>query len=404
MSSRWRRLSSAGGFSLYLLPPMLSAVTPLLVFPAVTHVYGAQGLGAIGIAQSVGVAASVIGELGWAVVGPQKIASMSAKERALYVRVASTTRLIALIVVLPLCVAVVSLLTPAFAFEAAVVSAGSALAGLSLGWAWIGANRPSRMLLLESIPRVLFSVTAAGLILAGGSLSTYGFALILAALFSLIAGVLDFQAHDRSLVVRASTLRSAYREQALITGSRVVTAGYTALPVSLIALVSPAAVPLFTAVDRLARMALSVMAALPNRLQSWVGSSGSLEITRSRSRRQLIINSGAGLIAGVAFALAAPAAAHVVFSATVTLEPGLAWISGAMVAVICASRGLGLSLVAAGRASWLLPASVVACIVGVGAVLGFGYIVGAVGAVIGVLLGEAAGAVCQVLALRSKRQ
>lgn len=401
--TRRRRLKSAGSFSLYLVAPVLSAVTPLLVFPSVTRMFGEPGLGAMGIAQSVGTAASVIGELGWAVVGPQRIAALSGHERARYVRLASASRLVALAVLVPLCILIVTALSPEFKFESAIISVGSTMAGLSLGWAWIGANRPSRMLFFESIPKLLLSVTAAGIISLGGSLAVYGVALIIGALISLLAGMLDFTALRADVRADRQEILHALREQAVVTGGRSITAGFTALPVTLIALVSPAAVPLFTAIDRLARMSLSVLAAVPNRLQSWLGSAGSIENLRHRNRWQILMNAGTGITVGILYAILVPFVASFVFSGTVHIAPSTAWISGLMIAVICVSRGLGLSLVAFGRAKWLLPSSAAACAVGICAVLGFGFLFGAIGGVAGVVCAEAVGALVQALALRRRK-
>lgn len=401
---RRRRLKSAGSFSLYLVAPVLSAVTPLLVFPSVTRMFGESGLGAMGIAQSVGTAASVIGELGWAVVGPQRIAALSGHERARYVRLASASRLVALAVLLPLCIVIVMALAPEFKLESAIIGAGSAMAGLSLGWAWIGANRPSRMLFFESVPKLLLSVAAAGIISLGGSLAVYGVALIISALISPLAGLLDFKALRADARADRGQILYALREQAVVTGGRSITAGFTALPVTLIAVVSPAAVPLFTAIDRLARMSLSVLAAVPNRLQSWLGSAGSPEDLHRRNRQQLLMNGGMGIFVGVVYAILVPFVASLVFSGTVHIEPPIAWMSGLMIAVICLSRGLGLSLVAFGRAKWLLPSSAAACAVGICAVLGFGFLFGAIGGVAGVVSAEIVGAVVQAFALRRRRK
>ena len=395
-----RRMKRAGNFSLYLVAPVLSAVTPLLVFPSVTRVFGESGLGAMGIAQSVGTAASVVGELGWAVVGPQRIAALSGSERARYVRLASASRLVAMAVLLPVSGLIVMMLSPSFKLEAAVIGVGSAMAGLSLGWAWIGANRPSRMLLFEGIPKLILSVGAAALISLGGSLAIYGIALIAAALISLCAGMIDFGGFHKDARADRHQIVQALRDQAVFTGGRSITAGFTALPVTLMALVSPGAVPLFTAIDRLARMSLSVLAAVPNRLQSWLGSAGTPEALDHRNRRQLALNVSMGLIVGITYAILVPYVASFVFSSAVHVDPALAWMSGLLIAVICVSRGLGLSLVAYGRAKWLLPSSAAACAVGICAVLGLGFWFGAAGGVAGVVSAEVTGALVQVLALR----
>lgn len=386
---------------LYLLAPMLSAVTPLLVFPAVTSVHGAAGLAAVGVAQSLGAAAAVVGELGWSVVGPQKIAALGIRERAELVRTSVATRAFAFLLLLPVAAVLAYFVSPAFPLEAAVIALGFASVGFSPAWALMGANRPGLILMFDSIPKILLVAGAAVAIRMGASLAVYGVALLIATVVITIAGWFIFGVHrEPSTLTRADIVRSI-RGQGRITLSRAITAGFTALPVTLVALVAPAAVPLFTAVDRLARMALSVLAAVPNRLQSWLGAAEGIS-RASRNRRQLQINAGLGVVAAIGYAILLPYVATFVFTASVEVDATLAWLSAGVVLMVCVSRGFGLSLVAFSRTDWLMPASIAAAVVGVALVLALGGPLGAYGAVIGVVAAEATGATVQAIGLRRR--
>lgn len=386
---------------LYLLAPMLSAVTPLLVFPAVTSVHGAAGLAAVGVAQSLGAAAAVVGELGWSVVGPQKIAALGIRARAELVRTSVATRAFAFLLLLPVAAVLAYFVSPAFPLEAAVIALGFASVGFSPAWALMGANRPGLILMFDSIPKILLVAGAAVAIRMGASLAVYGVALLIATVVITIAGWFIFGVHRApSTLTRADIVRSI-RGQGRITLSRAITAGFTALPVTLVALVAPAAVPLFTAVDRLARMALSVLAAVPNRLQSWLGAADASS-RASRNRRQLQINVGLGVVAAIGYAILLPFVATFVFTGSVEVGATLAWLSAGVVLMVCVSRGFGLSLVAFSRTDWLMPASIAAAVVGVALVLALGGPLGAYGAVIGVVAAEATGATVQAIGLRRR--
>lgn len=388
----------AAAFSLYLIAPMLGAVTPLLVYPSVTTHYGAAGLGAVGVAQSLGSAAAIIGELGWSVVGPQRVAGSDVASRAQLVRDSLVSRLVTMLILLPAAAIIGMLLVPDSRLDVAVLTVGFGLTGLSVTWALIGANRPGLMLLLDSLPRLALVGAVVVALQLGAPLWVYGIGLAVASVFACLAGAAVFRAPGFTPVTNPSRTLALIRSQAVITLSRTVSAGFTALPVTLVALVAPTAVPLFTAVDRLCRMALAVLSAVPNRLQSWVGQARGDQLVH-RNTRQLQINASLGLAAAAVYACLLPFVAGFVFSGVVDITPTIALLSGLVVLTVCVSRGLGLGLVAFRKTNWLLPVSVVACVVGVSAVVLFSSVWGAAGAVSGVLAAEVAGAVFQLIVL-----
>ncbi|WP_146077992.1 hypothetical protein [Pseudoclavibacter sp. AY1F1] len=336
-------------------------------------------------------------------VGPQKIAALGASERAELMRTSVATRSLAFLLLLPVAAVLTYIVSPSFPIEAAVIALGFASVGFSPSWALMGANRPGLILVFDSIPKILLVAGAAVAIRMGASLAVYGLALLAATAVITIAGWFIFGVHrTASKLTRAEIVRSI-RGQGRITVSRAITAGFTALPVTLVALVAPAAVPLFTAVDRLARMALSVLAAVPNRLQSWLGAA-TIENRGLRNRRQLQINAGLGVVAAIGYAFLLPYVATFVFTGSVEVDATLAWLSAGVVLMVCASRGFGLSLVAFSRTDWLMPASIAAAVVGLTLVLSLGSTWGAYGAVLGVVAAEATGAAVQAIGLKLRRQ
>ncbi|POX65917.1 hypothetical protein C3481_13595 [Microbacterium sp. Ru50] len=391
-------LRRGASFSLYLVAPLLGAVTPLLVYPSVTTHFGAIGLGAVGVAQSLGSAAAIVGELGWSVVGPQRVAGADASGRAQIVKDSLASRLVFMLVLLPLAAVIAMSLVPGSALDVAILTVGFGLTGLSVTWALIGANRPGLMLILDSLPRLALVGAVVLALQLGAPLWVYGVGLAIASVFASAAGSAVFRAPGFVPVVGPGRTFQLIRSQAVITLSRTVSAGFTALPVTLVALAAPTQVPLFAAVDRMCRMALAVLSAVPNRLQSWVGQARGAELLR-RNRRQLEINALLGLAAAVAYSCLLPFVATFVFTGVVEVSPLLAALSGAVVLTVCVSRGLGLGLVAFRKTNWLLAVSVVACLVGVSSVIVLSTIFGAAGAVGGVLAAEAAGAVFQLIVL-----
>jgi len=161
-------------------------------------------------------------------------------------------------------------------------------------------------------------------------------------------------------------------------------------------------VAVFTAAERLMRMGLGVVGAIPSRLQSWIGSAEGADLVR-RSRLSLLINSILGVLCALIFILAAPVAAQFVFSGSVEISLPIAATAGCVIAAVCTSRGFGLSLVAEGAPNGIAVANVGAAVTGVSVILLAARSLGAVGGFIGELASELVGLAIQATALFRKR-
>lgn len=393
-----RRLRQATNLLLYLLIPGLGAATPLLVYPALTARYGSEGFAAVAVAQSLGLAGATICELGWSVLGPQRVARAQAAERASLYQSALATKLIATIVGAPIAAVVAAAIATDYKPAAAFLAAASVATCLSPSWFLVGANRPLAILAFEGIPRLIIMAGVAGLLLVGAPLVVYGIGTLLAVIFTQIAVSLRF---GQRLVPRFSVFvegRSIIRQQLPLTGGRAVSVVYTSLPIAIVGIVNPSAVAVFAAVDRLMRMALAILGGVPSRLQSWVGSAPE-DGRVKRSRQSLLMNTALGAIAGIGFAVLVPFVAGLVFSGTIDIVWEVAVLGGAILFAICTSRGFGLSLVAEGRANWIALANVFAAIAGVATTFALAGPLGAPGAQLGGLCAEVVGIAVQAACL-----
>jgi len=390
-----------GRLALHLLVPALSAAAPLAVIPAVTSTHGASGWAAVAVGSSVGIATAVVAELGWGIVGPQRVARGTRPPGGLFAT-ALASKLVATAVLLPVAAAVTVVVAGDHRPAAVLVSVGVALGALSPTWYFIGLGRPLLILLAETLPRVLVSLASAGAIAAGAPLEVYGAGMVLAAAVTFgvaprlggarLPGAADFRA-----------VPSVVRSQLVLVVGRGVATTYKSLPVALLGAVSPGSVAAFAAVDRPLRMGLQVVSAIPDRLQTWVGVP-SAELAHRRGVVSLGVNAALGLVVGVGFATCMPAVAVVLFTGAVPVSPDLAVAGGVLVGVICASRGAGLALVSAGRHVHTTTASIGSAVVGVPGVLVLGVHLGASGAVWALVLAETVGFVVQLSALaRSSR-
>ena len=378
----------------YFAIPAISAATPLLVFPALTSTYGATGLAAIGIGQSLGSTAAVIGELGWGVLGPQRVARADNAERTRLFQSALATKIVALSVVVPAAAIAAFLTAPDYKLASSAIAVAFGFAAVSPSWFLIGLNRPMLILLGEALPRLTMSVLCAAAILLGAPLETYGIALIVAAALTwiIVARITQQRVWPRWEAFRTGP--AVIRHQMPLTGGRIVSVLYTSLPVTIVALVSPGSTATFTAADRLMRMALSLLGGIPSRLQSWVGALDG-EARVKRSRQSLLMNVALGLVAATGYAITAPLIAPFIFSNSVTLGFETTVLSGAVILTICASRGFGLSLVAEGKANWIAAANVGAAITGVIATFTLAALWETNGAILGGLAAEMVGLMIQ---------
>lgn len=402
-------MRSSGGLSParlsgFLLVPILSAVAPLIVLPVITGSFGGEAWAAVAVAQSVGSAAAVIVELGWGLNGPQRVARASGRARSQLYALSLVTKTVVLIPLIVPVVIVVPLLAPTQIGNAQIVAVGYLITGLSPVWFFIGEGRPMRILLFDAAPRLVAAIIPAVLIVSlGFGLEAYAVGLLVGGLVPPMIGLYTSRARWR--FIRHYGLRRLARvlqSQRAALGGRAASALYIALPITLVGIVAPASLVLFSAVERMMRLGLAVLASVPNSLQSWVGAPPATAHTERRRRVHLALgfNAGLGLIAGLGFTLIAPTASRILFSGTADVDFSVAALAGLVIFITCTSRATGgLGLVAYRRIPSIAVSAVTGACVGVPAILLLAAVGGAAGAFAGEILAESCVLVVQVTAL-----
>ncbi|WP_164983904.1 hypothetical protein, partial [Cellulomonas endophytica] len=360
---------------------LVAAFAPLVVVPVVTTTHGAAGWGALAVASSVGAFGAVAVESGWSLDGPQRVARGTEPHARRLLAVSLAGRALLVVPVAAAAALVVLALAPSYAAEAAGVAAVSAAFGLNSNWYLVGTGRPWSMLLLDTAPRVAAGAGAAGLLAAGAPLAVYPAALGVALLLSL--GAVHRRLRPAWGFVRLLGPRRLLRSvsgQTVVTAGRLASATYIALPVTLLAVVSPAAVPAFAAVERVQRLTLAGLQMLPAALQTWVGSRSTSQDREERARKGALVVLLGGVLAAAAHTLLAPVAIDVLFSGTVAVTPLLLALSAGVIVLTSATRGIGgLWLVSRGRARRVAASGGVGMAVGVPLALGLGALFGAAG-------------------------
>ena len=391
----------------FLLIPALSAVTPLIAIPAITATSGAAGWEAYALGLSIGSAGGVIVELGWPVTGPQRVAAESPGARWTTLVTSVRTRLLALVVVSPIAIAVSALVTvntdSDHAGTAALMALASVTAGLSGNWFFTGTGHPLRILTSEALPRAVLITGSSVALLAGAPLETVPASYLLSAIISpIVSLLLARRDRESSSDFSFADDAAAIREQLAAMGVRSIGALYMALPITLVGIFAPSALSTFAAVERLMRMGLTVLQAVPNVLQTWIGSARGPGERRHRATRSILICGAVGVLAGMVFTVATPVVTPFLFTGTVEVQWSLAALGGIVVALVCISRATGgLALVAYRRVPTLTVSTAAGAVVGVPAISLLAAAGGAAGGFVGEILAEVAAITVQTFALRS---
>jgi glycosyltransferase involved in cell wall biosynthesis len=373
-----------GGF---VLLPALTALAPLLVLPAITAAFGQGVWVSVAVAQSLGSAAAVLVELGWGLTATQRVARQGAESRRLLLALVTLTKLLVAAPVAVVVAVVVVLVAPGHHLEATLIALGGALGSLNATWLFIGAGRPSLILTVEALPRIGAVFVAAAAIALGGSLWWFVAACLLPSLVCPLVGLAVVGVRPRHL--RAFSPRrvvgAALGQRSALTG-RALSAAYIALPVVLVGSVASTQVTaVFAAAERLQRMVLSGLQAVPNALQAWVGQPSSVEHRLDRARAAIVVNGLVGVAAGAVLTVAGPALSRLVFSDVATIGHGTAAVSAVLLVVVSLSRVVGgIALVVVGEVRGVAWSALVGAVLGVPLVL----LLAASGGVVGALVGE----------------
>jgi hypothetical protein len=393
----------AGRFAVFVAVPALTSLVPLLALPGVTSVAGASGWAAVAIGQSVGAAAAVVTELGWGLTGTVRVGRQSGQAARRLLAWSLATKGIAVLVITPVAACAAALLAPAFRPEAAAIAGVGALSSVNAVWFYIGRGDPRRLLLLDALPRTVCGVASAVLLLHGAPLWIFVLGVGVPAVTAPVLAVraVGLRRNDCTGMTSRRLWRVVMMQRTALA-SRAVSSVYIALPVTLVAAVAPTAVVAsFAAADRLQRMLLTGLQALPNTVQHWVGSSPDLKTRLTRGRHAAVASVLLGAVIGAGLVVLAPTLSRWLFSdsASVT-RPAAVFCAGAIMVVSGSRITGGVILVVLHQVRSILVSATVGACVGVVAIPIGAATHGVEGALAGTLLAEMSVLAVQVDAAR----
>lgn len=385
----------------FLALPLISAIAPFLVLPVLLGYVGTEAWAGIAIGQAIGTGASTLVLLGWTVVGPSVVAGNPDRRRELYTE-SLVSRLTVFVVAAPAAAGIAAVLAPSSARTAAALMAlASALLGLSAAWFFVGTGQPGAIARYDTVPRVVATAAAAGLVAWRSEAWLYPAALIVT--FTVMAVVVSARYCTRTPLTPLRTTMRVVRQQWAAVGVSVQAAVNTVLPMALLAAVAPGVVAGFAALDRVTKFVVFALSPVGLAFQGWVSEPS--EHPAQRRRTALVVTTGVGLVLAVGFLFTADLLLRVLFAAKIGV-PSVAIVFAA-VSIVCVALGTTLGfhhLVPLEMSGWMALSTAISVVV---ASVGMALLAprfGVPGAALAVMLAEIAVVTTQSLALTTRRR
>jgi len=389
--------------------PFLALVAPFLFLPVLARVAGADAWVAIALGQSVGGFVALVVGLGYPTLAPPQVAIASIERRRRIVATSLHTRVPVWVAGAVIGMVVASVLAPAsHRVEGALMAGVFSLSGLAPTWYWIGVGRALPILWFEVLPRMVATLAATGILLAGGGVIWYPL-LLGAAMIAGQAIVYVRQAGRDILRPDRADIRAIYRSHPPAVIAETAAGAYNALAVTLVTAVAPISqAARYVSGDKAYRIGQYSVTALGNALQGWVAEAMEHRAAFGRRLRiAILLHAGLGLLGLGAFALIGPELTSVLFGHAVAIDRLTAFGFGVATLGISLGTAFGrIGLITLGARKTFMVCVLIASAIGVLGLLVGGRLWGAQGAACGLGIAELTSGVLQgavLLALWRRR-
>jgi len=381
--------------------PFLSLITPFLFLPILARVAGAEAWLAIAVGQSAGGFFALVVALGYNTIGPPMVALAAPGERVGIFTRSLQARLVVWLPCVLLAVLVAVLVAPPTHWaEAGLMAVAVSMSGLSAGWFMIGLGRASLIAIYEVAPRIVTTVIAAVVVLAGGQVGWYPLLLVVAAVVSIGTFALRTAPVSRLLAVNRSVVASVLRNNRTAVTTEVAGGAYNSLVVTLVGTTAAATqAAAYVSGDKLYRIGQYSVSSLGNALQGWVVERGAASFAR-RARTSFLLHLALGLLGFAAFALLGPFLSQALFGDLVAIDLPTALGLGTATIGIALGTALGrIMLVSMGARREFMTSVLVAACVAVPSILVLSATFGAAGGAWGLAIGEVVSVCAQAVSV-----
>jgi O-antigen/teichoic acid export membrane protein len=382
--------------------PFLSLLAPFLYLPVLARLAGADAWVAIALGQSVGGFAALVAGLGYSTLAPPQVAVANPDRRRRILATSLHVRLPVWLVAGAVAVLVAARLAPgSFRSDAAGVGGAISHAAHAPTRYWIGVGRALPILWTEVLPRMAATLTAAGILLAGGDVIWYPLLLIVAMVAGPAFVYLRYAGPDLTRMDRGDAL-AVLRTNPPAVIAETAAGAYNALAVALVTGVAPVAqAARYVSGDKSYRIGQYAVSALGNALQGWVAeASDEWTAFGRRLRIAVLLHAALGMTGLIAFALIGPALTELLFGQAVAIDQTTALGFGVATLGIALGTACGrIGLVTLGARGAFAACVVAASAVGVSGLLVGGALWGAPGAAWGLGIAELASGLAQGVVL-----
>lgn len=371
--------------------PFLSLLAPFLFLPVLARLAGADAWVAIALGQSVGGFAGLVAGWGYATLAPPQVAIADAGRRRRILATSLHVRVPAWLVAATVAAAVAALIAPAsHRPEAAVMAVAISMSALAPTWYWIGVGRALPIVWTEVLPRIVATLAATGILLAGGGVLWYPVLLLV----SMLAGpavVYARVAGSEVLRVDRVEARAVLRSHPSAVIAETAAGAYSSLAVTLVTSVAPLAqAARYVSGDKAYRIGQYAVSALGNALQGWVAEvlADREELAR-RLRLAILLHAGLGLAGLLVFAVFGAALTELLFGGLVAIDQVTALGFGLATLGIALGTAFGrIGLITLGARTAFMACVLTASALGVAGLLIGGALAGAAGAAWGMGVAE----------------
>jgi hypothetical protein len=303
----------------FALMPVLSTLSNLVLLPTISATFGQPGWTSVVLGQGIGAAVSVVCSLQWPTEGPALVARAPASLAQSMLRASMRSRLVVLLACLPFAVGLIFIVDPPDLLACLLSCLATAAIGMSPMWYAVGIGRPSMLIWLEGVPRLLGNLLSFGLILLGAALWSYPVVMLGVSVFTAVVAWFFFAGGIRG---NGHPWRNDQDRKSVsfATLARSLDAGYSFILGPVVALLAPAAYPVFGACDRLGKVVISGLSIVPQGAAGWAAEphDEAVRIRRVRLARTSVLP--VALLLFVFLTIASPTMVRLLFAGTVQVS------------------------------------------------------------------------------------
>lgn len=357
-------LKRLSGFSASII---LSTIIGVFTIPLLVRALGADTWASIGVLQTTGQLAAVFVAFGWGATGPSIAASTAPAERVDFYRHSFRIRGVLYLAAVPVVAVLLFFLLRGDILLAVLGAVVYVLPGLGAGWYFTGVARPMAFFLCEAVPSsmgavagvIAATVTQQAWVVPACQLVGSGTAVLLS--YRLISRGRDRNAAPAVYPRFWASLQA--QRHAMTTG--VTSAVYVAMPVLMVTVFFPSALPVYSIADRFLRYASIAFLPIQQFFQGWVPSEA--ERVDRRAKIALLAGVVVGVVGGACIAVLSPIVSvwfgiHVPFE--VSLPLGIAFVGVALSGLVGYA-----CLVVLGQTRFLARSTVIGAVIGIPALI-----------------------------------